>query len=81
MQCYERFQRTIYEEFYQKTFRKTFFRSLDALQEALDSYLVFYNFERAHSGIIKTGAIPVEVLKSKRSFSRQRFSKIANLTL
>ncbi|KQC15179.1 MAG: hypothetical protein APR63_12615 [Desulfuromonas sp. SDB] len=72
----ERFQRTIYEELYQKAFRTQFFDSLDELQKALDKYLCFYNFERAHFGIAKTGALPIDVLKSKSSFIRQRFQKL-----
>lgn len=76
----ERFQRTIYEEFYQRVFRLQFFTNLVQLQQELDKYLVYYNFERPHFGIIRTGAIPIDVFKSKRSFLRQRFSKIVNLT-
>lgn len=72
----ERFQRTIYEEFYQRIFRRRFFTSIDDLQRALDTYLVFYNFQRAHFGVAKFGAVPIEVLKSKRSFLRQRFQKL-----
>ena len=73
----ERFQRTIYEEFYQKAFRESFFKSLNQLQENLDQYLVFYNFQRVHFGVIKTGAIPGDVLKSKSSFLRQRFHELS----
>jgi len=76
----ERFQRTIHEEFYQKIFRKRFFNTIAELQAALDKYLVFYNFQRAHFGIIESGAIPIDVFKSRRSFLRQRFSNIVNLT-
>jgi transposase InsO family protein len=76
----ERFQRTIHEEFYQRIFRTRFFTSLEQLQQALDEYLVYYNFERPHFGIIKSGALPIDVFKAKRSFLRQRFSKIVNLT-
>lgn len=76
----ERFQRTIFEEFYQKVFRHKFFKTTEDLQTDLDKYLVFYNFQRAHFGIIKTGAIPIDVFKSKSAFLRQRFSQIVNLT-
>jgi len=69
----ERFQRTILEEFYQVVFRKQFFDSLEALQSELDKYLSFYNFKRVHFGLIKTGAIPAEILKSKTSVLRQTF--------
>lgn len=72
----ERFQRTIHEEFYQKVFRRKFFKSITALQADLDKYLVFYNFQRAHFGIVKTGAIPINVFKSKVAFLRQRFQKM-----
>lgn len=76
----ERFQRTILEEFYQVAFRKKFFKSLEDLNESLQEYLVYYNFERPHFGLDKNGALPIDVFKAKRSFLRQRFSKIVNLT-
>lgn len=72
----ERFQRTILEEFYQKVFRIQFFSCLEQLQQKLDQYLVFYNFQRAHFGITKLGALPIDVLMSKNSFLRQRFQKL-----
>lgn len=72
----ERFQRTILEEFYQPIFRKKFFRSMEDLQNELTKYLVYYNFERAHFGAIKTGAIPADILKSKKTVLRQRFQKL-----
>ncbi len=72
----ERFQRTVYEEFYQHTFRTRFFKSLEELQESLNKYLVYYNFERAHFGIQKDGAIPIDIFKSKHSFLQQRFQKL-----
>lgn len=78
--CCERFQRTIYEEFYQRAFRVKFFRTLQELQGALDKYLLYYNFKRAHFGITKTGTIPIDVFKSKCSFLRQRFQTTVNLT-
>jgi transposase InsO family protein len=69
----ERFQRTIFEEFYQVIFRKHFFSTLDELNQKLQEYLVYYNFERMHFGLDKNGALPINVFKSKRSFLRQRF--------
>lgn len=73
----ERFQRTIYEEFYQLIFRKKFFNSLEELQKDLDQYLTYYNFDRAHFGLLKTGAKPIEVFKSKRAVLQLRFSKLS----
>lgn len=72
----ERFQRTILEEFYKVAFRKKFFKSLDELNNDLQEYLVYYNFERLHFGLTKTGAFPIDVFKAKRSFLRQRFQKL-----
>lgn len=72
----ERFQRTILEELYQPVFRRKFFNSIEALQKELDKYLVYYNFERPHFGLIKTGAIPADILKSRTTVLRQRFSKL-----
>jgi transposase InsO family protein len=72
----ERFQRTIYDEFYKKEFRTRFFDTIEDLQESLNRFLVFYNFERPHFGVIKTGATPVDVLKSKEHVLRQRFQKL-----
>jgi transposase InsO family protein len=72
----ERFQRIILEEFYQPVFRKKFFHSTEDLQTDLTKYLTYYNFERAHFGVIKTGGIPAEILKSKTAILKQRFSKL-----
>jgi len=72
----ERFQRTILEEFYKVIFRRRFFTSLDALDNKLQEYLVYYNFERLHFGLDQSGALPIDVFKTKRSFLRQRFQKL-----
>lgn len=72
----ERFQRTILEEFYKVVFRKRFFNSLEELNQALQEYLVYYNFERLHLGLDKNGALPIDVFKSKRSLLRHRFQKL-----
>lgn len=72
----ERFQRTLYEELYQHIFRTKFFNNISSLQEELDKYLTYYNFQRPHFGLDIRGAVPIDVLKSKRSFLRQRFQKL-----
>jgi len=73
----ERFQRVILEEFYQVTFRKYFFKSVAELQNKLDEYLCYYNFQRVHFGVVKTGAVPIDVLKSRRSLLQQHFLKLS----
>jgi transposase InsO family protein len=73
----ERFQRIVLEEFYQVAFRKQFFRSLEELQSKLDEYLVYYNFKRIHFGVVKTGALPIDVFRAKCSVLHQRFQKLS----
>ena len=72
----ERFQRTILEELYQKVFRMKFFKDLGELNQELEKYLVFYNFERAHFGLDPKGAKPIDAFKSNMSFLRHRFQKL-----
>lgn len=74
--CCERFQRTILEEFYQTIFRKKFFYSLNELQNELNKYLAFYNFQRVHFGAVKSGAIPIDVLLAKQSVLQHRFQNL-----
>jgi transposase InsO family protein len=75
--CCERFQRTIYEEFYQTIFRKKFFTSLDELQNELNKYLAYYNFQRVHFGAVKSGAKPIDVLLAKQSVLQHRFQLLS----
>lgn len=72
----ERFQRTIFEEFYQKAFRKRIFKTLEELSQELEKYLVFYNFDRPHFGLNANGARPIEALTLNRSYLRHRFQKL-----
>lgn len=74
--CCERFQRTILEEFYQPIFRTRFFKTVPELQKELDNYLVYYNFQRAHFGAVKTGTTPINIFKTKQNFIRQRFKEL-----
>lgn len=72
----ERFQRTILDECYKVVFRKRFFTSVDDLNKELQTYLVYYNFERLHFGLDKDGALPIDAFKAKRSFLRHRFQTL-----
>lgn len=72
----ERFQRTILDEFYRPIFRKQFFTSLSELQQKLNEYLVYYNFERAHFGLSKQGLAPIEAFTQRSSFTRYRFKEL-----
>ena len=56
----ERFHRTVKEEFFPVTFRRTYYESVAQLQADLDSYLAFYNRERAHQGYRTQGRTPYQ---------------------
>lgn len=59
---YERFHRTILNEFYQVAFRRKIYASLDELQIDLDALLAFYNSERTHQGEMCCGRTPIQTL-------------------
>jgi transposase InsO family protein len=58
----ERFHRTILQEFYQVAFRKAVFENIDQLQKELDTWIEFYNTERAHQGKMCCGRTPLATL-------------------
>jgi transposase InsO family protein len=49
-EIYERFQRTISNEFYQVALRKKIYSTLEELQQDVDNWLKEYNENRPHSG-------------------------------
>jgi len=59
---FERFHKTILQEFYQVAFRKKLYDSIDALQADLDGWLHHYNYERTHQGKMCCGRTPVETM-------------------
>jgi transposase InsO family protein len=56
----ERFHRTVKEEFFAVAFRRTFYESVAQLQADLDTYVAFYNRERAHQGYRTQGRTPYQ---------------------
>ena len=56
----ERFHRTILEEFYQIAFRKKVYQSLEELQNDVDEWIEYYNWERPHSGRYCYGKTPIQ---------------------
>jgi transposase InsO family protein len=54
----ERFHKTILQEFYQVAFRKKLYRSLEELQQDLDTWIEQYNTERTHQGKMCCGRTP-----------------------
>ena len=57
----ERLQGTILHEHWRIAFRRRYFRRRFQLQESLDSFLQFYNFERPHQGYRTKGRTPSEI--------------------
>mgnify|MGYP000547424339 FL=1 len=74
---YERFHKTILNEFYQVTFRKKLYGDLDTLQSDLDEWLAHYNNERTHQGKMCNGRTPMEtLLGGKRIWVEKNLSQM-----
>lgn len=72
----ERFHKTILNEFYQVAFRKKIYHSLEQLQQDLDEWIHYYNYERTHQGKMCCGRTPMETfLDGKKIWSE----KVGNL--
>jgi transposase InsO family protein len=68
----ERFHRTIKEESFTLAFRRKLYTSVDELQVDLDSYLGFYNRERAHQGYRARGRTPYQAFLDGRNLAQER---------
>lgn len=64
---FERFHKTILNEFYQVTFRKKLYGSMEELQKDLDEWMDYYNNHRTHQGKICCGRTPIETLEDGKS--------------
>ena len=62
----ERVQRTILEECWRPTFARSLVPRYTALRRDLQSYLAYYNHERAHTGRMNKGRTPAEVVYGAR---------------
>ena len=69
---YERFHKTILREFYQVTFRKKLYTELDDLQADLDTWLAYYNAERAHQGKMCCGRTPMVTLEYGKNIWQEK---------
>lgn len=61
----ERLQGTILAELWRCSFRRKFYTAVAPMQRDLDTYLRFYNFERAHQGYRLRGRTPAEVFHAQ----------------
>jgi len=59
----EGFNLTILDEFFRKAFREKFYQSVEALQEDLDWWLLYYHQERPHRGYCNMGRRPLETFQ------------------
>jgi transposase InsO family protein len=62
----ERVQRTILEECWRPSFARSLVPKLTALVRDLDSYLEYYNYDRAHTGRHTKGRTPAQVLGARK---------------
>lgn len=56
----ERFHRTLKDEFFSLAYRRKIYESIEALQADLDTFMAFYNAERAHHGYRTQGRTPLQ---------------------
>jgi len=73
----ERFNRTILDEFFRETFREKFYPSVEALQEDLDQWLHYYNYERPHRGYRNMGRRPIETIEAGKLVKEQMIKEAA----
>jgi len=64
--CVERVQRTILEECWRPTFARSLVPKFTALRRDLDSYLHYYNRERAHTRFRSHGRTPAAIVYGAR---------------
>ena len=67
----ERFNRTVLDEFFRETFRNKFYSSVEELQEDLDQWLHYYNYERPHRGYRNMGKRPIETIEEGKIVREQ----------
>jgi transposase InsO family protein len=69
---YERFHKTIQQEFYQTAFRKKIYTTLEQLQSDLDAWITYYNTERPHVGKMCCGRNPMQTFFDSLDMAKNR---------
>ena len=59
----ERFFKTFQEEFVELAFLQKLYTSVEMLQEDVDAWLRFYNYERPHRGYRNMGRRPIDTIQ------------------
>jgi transposase InsO family protein len=73
----ERFNRTVLDEFFRETFRSKFYGSVEELQQDLDQWVHYYNYERPHRGYRNRGRRPIETIEEGKRVKEQVIKKAA----
>ena len=72
----ERFNKTMKEEFFDTAMRKKLYRSLEELQADLDTWLVYYNEERVHSGRYCYGKTPLKTFIDSKGMALEKNNEL-----
>jgi transposase InsO family protein len=70
--CVERVQLTILEECWRPAFARSLVPRMTALARDLDTYLIDYNYDRAHTGRLTQGRVPADIVYGARKTSPGR---------
>ena len=68
----ERFHKTVLDEFYRIAFRRKIYNTLDELQADLDTWLIYYNEERVHSGKYCFGKTPMKTFRDSMPLVKEK---------
>jgi transposase InsO family protein len=68
----ERFHKTMLNEFYRVAFRRKIYRTLDELQEDVDTWLSEYNEQRPHSGQYCFGKTPTQTFVDSTPLTKEK---------
>lgn len=68
----ERFHKTMKQEFYDTAFRKKIYFSLEELQKDADTWLIYYNEERPHSGKYCYGKTPMQTFIDSKKIALEK---------
>jgi hypothetical protein len=60
-----------------ETFRSKFYGSVEELQQDLDQWLHYYNYERPHRGYRNMGKRPIETIEEGKLVKEQVLKKAA----
>ena len=75
----ERFNKTMKQEFFETAMRKKIYTSIEVLQQDLDTWLNYYNYERPHSGKFCYGKTPMQTFIDSKKLAVEKNNEILYL--